>query len=133
MRYCKCKIVGIDHTDLYTRFIGTTIFGVNIYDENKKLVGTRPRKIDYPGQMMVRRSDHHRRSDDDKIEIMGPRFFECLKCHDFVYCKPGGTLRKCKQGCIKIDHTDVYTRFLGDPYLGVKVYDEDKKFIEAFP
>ena len=65
---------------------------------------------------------------DERIQTMGPRFFECLWCNDMLYCKPDGTLRYCKGGCLGIDHTDLYTRFLGNGVM-VKVYDEDKNFI----
>ena len=64
----------------------------------------------------------------NSIKVMGPRFFECLRCNDMVYCKPDGILRWCRMACVGIDHTELYTRFLGN---GVKlnVYDENKKLI----
>ena len=62
---------------------------------------------------------------------MGPHFFKCLRCNDFVYCKPGGHMKWCKDECVGIDHTDLYTRFLGNGVM-VNTYDEDKKLIEKY-
>ena len=64
--------------------------------------------------------------------FMGPQYFECLRCGDLVYCKPDGVLRYCKNKCVGIDHTDLYTRFLGNS-VKLKIYDENKNLIEEHP